>query len=59
MALDYSDRQAEKGRSHTDSVDVRSFSNLEDAKVAFYSSVDSLFDICGRFPIEDCHIFGV
>nr|QHA33753.1 putative capsid protein [Atrato Virga-like virus 5]QHA33757.1 putative capsid protein [Atrato Virga-like virus 5] len=59
MALDYSDRQTEKGRSHTDAVDIRAFSNIEDAKVAFYSAVDSLIDICGRFPIEDCHIFGV
>lgn len=59
MALDYSDRQTEKGRSVPDSIDIRSFSNFEDAKVAFYSSVDQLLDICGRFAIEDCHIFGV
>lgn len=59
MKLDYSDRQTEKGRSVSDSIDIRTFSNFEDTKVAFYSSVDQLIDVCGRFAIEDCHIFGV
>nr|AUT77207.1 capsid [Culex pipiens-associated Tunisia virus]AUT77211.1 ORF4 capsid [Culex pipiens-associated Tunisia virus] len=59
MALDFSDRQTEKGRSVPDSIDIRVFSNFEDAKVAFYSSIDQLLDIVGRFAIEDCHIVGV
>lgn len=59
MSLDFSDRQTEKGRNVPDNIDVRVFSNFEDAKVAFYSCVDQLLDLCGRFAIEDCHIFGV
>lgn len=59
MAPDHSDRQTEKGRNVPDGIDIRAYSNFEDAKVAFYSSVDQLLDICGRFAIEDCHIFGI
>lgn len=59
MALDFSDRQMEKGRNQADSIDARVYSNLEDAKVAFYSAVDQLLDLVGPLAIEDAHIFGV
>lgn len=58
-ALDYSDRQTEKGRSTTDHEKDRSYSNFEDAKVAFYSSVDAILDLIGPLPIESAHIFGI
>lgn len=58
-ALDYSDRQTEKGRSTTDQEKNRAYSNFEDAKVAFYTAVDQLIDLIGPFPIEAAHIYGI
>jgi hypothetical protein len=45
-ALDLSDRQTEKGRD-TEKNQTRAYSNFEDAKVAFYTAVDGLLDLCG------------
>lgn len=58
-ALDLSDRQQEKGRPGPDAVDVRSYSNLEDAKLAFYASVRAFLDLVGPLAIERAHIVGV
>lgn len=59
MALDYSDRQTEKARDRSYAIDSRNFSNMEDAKVAFYSAVDQLLDLVGPMPIEQAHVYGV
>ncbi|APG77620.1 hypothetical protein [Hubei virga-like virus 11] len=58
-ALDFSDRQTEKGRVTTDQEKNRTHSNFEDAKVAFYTAVDQLIDLIGPFPIEAAHVYGV
>ncbi|APT35497.1 ORF5 [Adelphocoris suturalis virus] len=59
LALDFSDRQAEKGRVIPDSVEVRSYSNFEDAKVAYYQAVGNFIDLVGPMAVETAHIFGV
>lgn len=59
MALDYNDRQTEKGRPESDSINARQFSNMEDAKVAFYQSVYNLLDLCGPMMPEQAHVYGV
>jgi hypothetical protein len=48
-----------KGRNHADPVDVRSYSNTEDPKVAFYSAIDQLLYLIGPLDIEFAYIFGV
>lgn len=56
--LDSNDRQQEKGR--TDHVnDERAFSNMEDAKVCFYTTIRSILDMTGSLAVEDMHIFGI
>lgn len=59
LALDFSDRQTEKGRNVPDSIDTRTSSNMEDAKVSFYNVVRSLLDLTGSVPVESAHVFGV
>lgn len=59
MALDYADRQSEKGRGQPDNIETRAYSNFEDAKTAFYNSLRSLLDLVGPLPIESAHIFGI
>lgn len=59
LALDFSDRQTEKGRAVPDAVDTRSYSNFEDAKVAYYQAVGNLIDLVGPLKVEEAHIFGV
>jgi len=59
QSLSFSDRQTEKGRSQPDGTSTREFSNLEDAKVAFYHSVFKLCDLyAGKNP-EHAHIVGI
>lgn len=59
MALDFADRQTEKGRAVPDNIDTRIYSNMEDAKVSFYNVIRSLLDISGPVPVESAHVFGV
>lgn len=58
-SLDYADRQTEKGRAVPDGVEVRTFSNMEDSKVAFYESLEALLDLVGTKRIETCHVVGI
>lgn len=58
-ALDFKDRQAEKGRAEPDALQTRMFSNLEDAKTAFYRALFQFVDIGGQYPIERMYIVGI
>lgn len=58
-ALDFSDRQTEKGRESSDSEKLRKFSNFEDAKVAFSAAVEQLLDMDGTLQIEKLHTIGI
>lgn len=58
-ALDYSDRQTEKGREVTNEEKNRSFSNFEDAKVCFYNTLNQILNLVGPLDIERVHIVGV
>lgn len=59
MALDLSDRQVEKDRPRGEAEDRRIMSNFEDAKVAFYNSIEGLTDLLGSRAIEYGHTLGI
>lgn len=61
LCLDISDRQVEKDRiDKSDSAfTARTQSNMEDAKVAFYSVMHNIIDLIGTLTIEQAHIVGV
>lgn len=57
-ALDLSDRDNEKGRHEPDAQRLRAYSNLEDAKVAFYQALYAFLDLLGSLPADSAYVVG-
>lgn len=57
-AASYKDRQNEKARGVPEHVEVRLYSNIEDAKVAYYRAIQDLLTAHVGCSVETMHIYG-
>lgn len=58
-ALDFADRQNEKGRVVHDKLEERFYSNFEDSKVAYMKGLYGLMDLGHSRAVEKLHVVGI